>query len=89
MPRVALSFEQRKAHKLKDIKGEIVKQMKLSRKTQKDIGDALGLSQSMVSKMLKTEGKNINPDPFTCGDLIVMFKLFEMKDEEIVRMFRV
>lgn len=89
MPRVALSFEQRKAHKLKDIKGEIAKQMKLSGKTQKDIGDALGLSQSMVSKMLKTKGENVIPDPFTCGDLIVLFELFGMKDEEIVRIFRV
>lgn len=84
MPRIKVNW---KEYKLKDIKGEISKYMKLKGKTQKDVGDALGVSQPMVSRMLKTSGKNMIPDPFSYGDLLTLCELFELSKEEIERMF--
>lgn len=85
--RVTFSVEQKKAYKLKDFKGWVVKQMKLTGKTQSDVGKALGLSQSMVSARLKIPGskssKRINPDPFSYGDL---FDLFDTDEEEMKRL---
>ena len=50
MPRVALSIEQKKAYKVKDLKGWVCHQMKLSGKKQKDVAEALGISQPQMSK---------------------------------------
>lgn len=93
MPKAALSFEQRKAYKLKYFKCWIVSQMKLTGKTQKDVGDALGLSQGTVSTMLtvadvrrKGNGRRINPDPFSYGQILTLFELFGTEAEERQRL---
>lgn len=54
MPRVAIK---KKDYKLKDLKGEIVKLMKMNGITQAELGKALNLSQSRVCEMLKMEGE--------------------------------
>ena len=88
MARVALSFEQRKAHRLKYIKGWVVAQMKLTGKTQKDVGDALGLAQGTISTMLaipdgrKEHDKRISPDPLSVGQMLTLFELFGTEAEE-------
>lgn len=58
MPRVALSMEQKKDYKIKDFKGWVKSQMHLNHKTQADVGRALGISQPMVSQMLKVPDKD-------------------------------
>lgn len=78
MPRVAIK---KKDYKLKDLKGEIVKLMKMNGITQTDLGKALNLSQSRICEMLKMEGENVNPDPFTYGDLLTICEFFEVSGE--------
>lgn len=92
MPRVDIK---KKDYKLKDFKGWVRAQMHLNHKTQKDVGDALGLTQASISYMLKTPDKDkkkknekINPDPFTYGQILVLFQLFDTPDEERLRLLR-
>lgn len=87
--RISLSFEQKKAHRLRYIKGWVVGQMKVAGKTQKDVGEALGLSQGTISTMLavpdgrkKDDRRRIDPDPFTLGQMLTLFELFETEAEE-------
>lgn len=90
MARIALSSEQKRAYKLKDFKGWVHKQMKISKINQTDLGKALGVSQVRVSQMLKVPDSKskarIDPDPFSYGDLLIMFDLFGTPEEEKKRL---
>lgn len=90
MPRVALSIEQKKAYKMKDLKGWVWKKMKLSGKSQTEVAKAIGISQPRLSDMLRIaerdEGRKVNPDPFTYGDLLILCDLFEVSDTEKQRL---
>lgn len=87
MPRVALTTEQRWKYKLLDFKIWVRGQMALNHKTQADVGKALGISQGMVSRMLKTpderkKGEKIDPDPFTYGQALILCDFFEADENE-------
>lgn len=84
MPRVTLSLEQKKAYKVKDLKGWVCHQMKLSGKTQTEVAKALGLSQPRISSMLKIpkKGERVIADPFSYGDLLTLCDLFNVSGEE-------
>lgn len=88
MPRVALSLEQKKAYKVKDFKGWVCHQMKLSGKNQTEVAKALGISQPRLSGMLKIpkKGERVTDDPFTYGDLLTLCELFSVSDEEKIRL---
>lgn len=88
MPRVALSLEQKKAYKVKDFKGWVCHQMKLSGKNQTEVAKALGISQPRLSGMLKIpqKGERVTADPFTYGDLLTLCELFSVSDEEKIRL---
>jgi hypothetical protein len=85
MPRVE---SKKKDYKLKDFKGWVVQQMHINHKTQKDVGDALGLSHGRVSQMLKIpdskkdKGKRIDPDPFSYGQVLTLCEFFGVDKEE-------
>lgn len=89
MPRVSIN---RKEYKLNDLKGWITAQMHQHHKTQAEVGQALGISQSALSQMLKVpdkkKGKNekIKKDPFSYGDLLTLCELFEASEEEKQRL---
>lgn len=90
MPRVILSSEQKKAYKVKDLKGWVCYQMKISGKTQTEVAKAIGISQPRLSDMLRIakrgEKRKDNPDPFTYGDLLTLCDLFDVSDEEKIRL---
>lgn len=88
MPRVALSIEQKKAYKVKDLKGWVCHQMKVTGKKQKEVAEALGISQPRISSMLKVakKGERVTADPFTYGDLLTLCNLFDVSDEEKIRL---
>lgn len=90
MPRVSVK---RKEYKLEALKGWITAQMHLHHKTQAEVGQALGISQSALSQMLKVANKKkgkgkekIKPDPFSYGDLLTLCELFEVSEEEKKRL---
>jgi len=86
MPRVEIK---KKDYKVLDLKKWIKMQMAASGKTQTDVGKALGISQEAVSARLKNKkegGRIINPDPFTYGDLLTLCELFNISDEEKIRL---
>lgn len=98
MPRAPLTMEQRRDYRLLDFKAWVSGQMKVNHLLQKDVADALGISQVRVSQMLDTpdkrkkrkrhrekEGK-IEPDPFSLGQVITLFELFETDPEERKRL---
>lgn len=88
MPRTPLSMEQKRDYKLRDFKGWVKSQMHLNHKTQADVGEALGISQAMVSYMLKVPDKNnkkdekIRPDPFTYGQVLTLCEFFGVDEKE-------
>ena len=91
MPRTPLTQEQRIKYKLLDFKAWVHGQMKINHLTQRDVAKALGISQSMVSQMLKVPDKKkkdekIKLDPFTIGQIIILFELFETGPEERKRL---
>lgn len=88
MPRVALSPEQRKKHKVKDLAGWIDGRMHNKGLTQDDIAKALNISQAAVSDRLnpKTYEENKRADPFKYGDLLILCKILEATPEEKERL---
>ena len=89
MPRVALSIDQKKDYKLKDFKGWVVKQMKLNGKTQAEVGEVLGITQGMVSQMLKITKKKeerVNPDPFSYGQVLALCDFFGVDEKEKIQL---
>ena len=88
MPRVALSPEQRKRHKIKDLITWINGRMHSMGLKQKDLAKALNISQVAVSDRLnpKTYEENKRADPFKYGDLLIIFKLLEATPEEKERL---
>lgn len=85
MPRVSIK---KKDYKLLDLKGWITAQMKIHHLRQVDIADALGFDQPQISGRLKIpkKGEKVNPDPWTYGDLLTLFELFETSDEEKLKL---
>nr|WP_296461594.1 helix-turn-helix transcriptional regulator [uncultured Acetatifactor sp.] len=92
MPRVALNAQQKKDYKVRDLKGWVVKQMKLNGKRQADVAEVLGVSPGRVSQMLrmpdpkKDKGKRVIEDPFSYGDLLLLCNYFEVDGEEKERL---
>lgn len=88
MPRVSLSKEQKKEYKVKDLKGWICHQMKISGKKQAEVAKALNISQPRLSIMLKIpqKGERITADPFSYGDLLILCDLFGVSGEEKERL---
>lgn len=85
MPRVVIK---KKDYKILDLKGWVVHQMKLNGMKQSDIAKALGISQPRVSGMLKIpkKGEHVPMDVFTYGDLLTLCELFNVSDEEKIRL---
>ena len=90
MPRVVLTAQQRREHKIIDLKGWVVKQMKLNGKRQADVAKVLGLSIGRVSQMLKIPSRNdknkVNPDPFSYGQVLTLCEFFGVDGEERQRL---
>lgn len=84
MPRVALAAAQRRDYKVRDFKGWVVKQMKLTGKRQADVAAVLGVSAGRVSQMLKIpqKGDRTNPDPFSYGQVLALCEFFGVDGEE-------
>ena len=88
MPRNHLD---RKRYKLKDLKKWVKMQMAATGKTQAEVGKVLGISQGMVSQMLKDpdkrkKGEKVNPDPFSYGQVLTLCEYFEVDGEEKQRL---
>ena len=81
MPRVAIN---KKQYKVKDLAGWIEGRMHSKGLKQKDVARELGISQGSLSLRLnpKTYEKNKRADPFKYGDLLILFKLLEVTQEE-------
>jgi len=88
MPRVALSPEQRKRQKVKDLITWIDGRMHSKGLKQKDMAKALNISQVAVSNRLnpKTYEENKRADPFKYGDLLIICNLLEATQEEKERL---
>ena len=81
MPRVAIK---KKEYKVLDLRGWVVHRMKMAGLKQSDVAEALGISQSRVSIMLKIpkRGEKVPVDVFSYGDLLTLCELFEVTDKE-------
>ncbi len=84
MSRVALSPEQKKIYRVKDLAGWIDGRMHNMELKQEDVAKALNISQEALSARLnpKTYKKNERADPFRYGDLLILFKILEVTKEE-------
>lgn len=87
MPRVALTTEQRKNNKVKDLAGWVVSQMHILGMKQDEVAKELGISQPAFSIRINVKSCK-KKDPFSYGDMLILFKLFETSDEEMIRLMR-
>lgn len=82
MPRI---LAKKQEYKVLDLKKWIKMQMAANDMNQTMVGEALGISQEMVSKRLsnkKEGGRIVNKDPFSYGDLLILCDLFGVDKEE-------
>lgn len=87
MPRVALTVEQKKQYKIRDLAVWVSGRMRILGLTQQDLAKELDVTQAAVSKKLRASTyTNRNADPISCGELIILFNLLEATPEEIVRL---
>lgn len=91
MPRVALSPEQKRVLKIKDLVVWIDGKMHEKRLNQEDMAKALNITRQAFSSRLnpKTYEKNKRADPFKYGDLLIIFNILDATDEEILWLMRV
>lgn len=90
MPRVALNTSQRKKYKVRDLAGWIEGQRHMLGIDQKIIAQELGISQPALSSRLNPRKykEGAEKDPFSYGDLLIIFKLFGTPEEEIIRLLK-
>lgn len=90
MPRVALSMEQRRRNRIKYLAEWIDGRMHSKKLTQADVAKELNISQEALSARLnpKTYEKNKRADPFKFGDLLILCKILEATDEEILHLMK-
>lgn len=84
MPRVTLK---KRDYKLKDFKGWVNGQMRVHGLNQEEVARKLGITQQGLSARLKVRNSEM-PDPFSYGDLLILFDLFETTDEEKLRLLK-
>lgn len=85
MPRVEIK---KKDYMLADLPFWLIKEAKKRGMHQKDMAEALGISpQAFHGRLLKKP--NGDPkDVFTYGELLTLFKLLELSDEEILKLMK-
>ena len=90
MPRVAIGQEQKRQYKVRDLAGWIDGRMHLMGLRQEDVAKELNITREALSTRLnpKTYKKNRRADPFKYGDLLILFKVLEATDEEILWLMR-
>lgn len=90
MSSVALTTEQRIENRVKRLPGWIVSQMHSLEMKQDEVAKKLGITQSSLSTRLnpKEYKKKRTKDPFSYGDMIVLFELFDTPIEEMERLMR-
>lgn len=89
MPRVDIK---KKEYKILDLKGWVVKQMKLNGVRQDEVAEVLEISQERVSQMLKIpdpkkrsrkkKGGKMEIDVFSYGQLLTLCEFFGVDVEE-------
>lgn len=87
MPRVTIK---KKEYKLIDFKVWVIGQMALHHKTQKELGEVLGLTQGEISQKLKIPDKRkkgrASLDPFSLGQVLEIFDYFDASPEDKLRL---
>lgn len=78
MPRVYITKQQQMNNRLVSL---IYGTMKVQRITQRQMADKLGISQQAYAKKLKNS-------QFTFVDLVTIFEVLDMPDEEIVKVMK-
>ena len=88
MPRVALSLEQQKRNKIKILIEWIDGRMHSKGLKQEDVAKELNITQEAFSIRMnpKTYEKNKRADPFSFGDLLILFNILEATPEEKERL---
>lgn len=88
MPKVALGREQKKKYKIKALIEWVAGRMHSMGMSQEDLGAVLGISQGTVSARLnpKTYEKNKKSDPFSFGELLILFEVLKATPEEKERL---
>ncbi len=87
MPRVALSPEQKEEYMIADLPFWFEKEAKKRGMHQKDLAEALGITQQAYAARKKKQRNGRPRDSFTYGDILKLFRLMDMSEEEILKLF--
>lgn len=86
MPRIK-AYE--KKYKLTDLQTWIKEQICAQGLKQRQVAKELGISQQALSERLKPpEDKNKDKDPFSYGDMLTLFKVFNTSAEKIAELMQ-
>lgn len=91
MPRIALTIEQKRRSKIVGLAEWINGRMRMLGLRQSDLAKALNITQAAVSNKLRasTYKDNKNADPFSYGELLILFDLLGATPEERSRLMTI
>lgn len=85
MPRVAIK---KKEYMILDMPHELVKEAKKKGIHQKDLAAAIRITPQAFHQRIGKDEKGEPKDVFSYGDLLTLFKMLDLSDEEIVKFMR-
>ncbi len=87
MPRVALSPEQKDEYMIADLPFLFEKEAKKKGLHQKDLAKVLGITQQAWVRRKQKLDSGKARDSFSYGDILKLFRLLNMSEEEKLKLF--
>lgn len=87
MPRVALSADKKDEYRIADLPFLFEKEAKKRGLYQKDLAKALNISPQAYNARKKRQRNGKPKDVFSYGEMLKLFRLLEMSEDEILKLF--
>ncbi|MCM1190641.1 MAG: hypothetical protein NC541_15280 [bacterium] len=82
MPRVALSAEQKEEYMIGDLPFLLEKEARKKGLKQKDLADAIGITQQAFTVRKRRDKRGKPKDTFSYGELLKLLRLLDMPEEQ-------
>ena len=88
MPRVALSMEQKRDYMVTDLPYWFEKEARKKKMHTKDLAQALGITPQAWNERKKPKVNGKPKDSFGYGEMLILFRLLELGEEDILRLMK-